>query len=285
MSLTVEQVRNFLTANSLLRTLEALDHEHSINPESPRLPVEIEGRSGSPPANPALNLSFGENDSSHPKEIKLELDPHASTRNNFNLVLDSQSHSVVKSSHSVKHATEEIIHTKSDIAPDKRKKSGFGDLNPFEAGESIDTPIDHKKSTAAVMEEDKFSFAAEGDEVPENDFDSFSKSHNNKFSKNDNDEGEEVNVFGNSFDLNLGDRQNKTKAKKSGMTNTKSGNLFGVDDNDRPKSELATDVGDVPPRPKNKMDLFKSMEYLTSLKRKCSKCKKEWKKIVKILNK
>lgn len=260
MSLTLEQVRNFLTANSLLRTLDALEQEHATKPESPRLPMELEDRSGSPPVNQALNLSFGESDSSHPKEIKLELDPQASTRNNINFVLETQSHSLAKSTHSVKHAAEDIIHTKSDIALEKRKKSGFGDLNPFETGDEIDTPIDHKKSTAAVFEEDKFSFAAEGegDEVPENDFDSFSKSHNNKFSKNENEECEEANIFGNSFDLNLGDRTNKAKAKKSGLTNAKSGNLFGADDNDRPKSELATDTGDVPPRPKNKMELFKS---------------------------
>lgn len=181
-------------------------------------------------------------------------------RNNVDAHFENaHSHSPNISTHSMKRQAEPQSFAKSENLPGGQK--GSKNENPFEPAE-VDFMGDKKKSMKSGGEEDKFSFRAEGDEddedVPENDFDSFSKSHNNKFSKNENDDPDDNIVFGNSFDIHPDTSGQKGKTKKSAIEEDhKGGNLFLGDDIERAKSEVNAPDNDVP-RQKAKIDLLKS---------------------------
>lgn len=257
MKTSIDDVRNFLMANGLHKTINMLEVEYQLDPGSPRLPSEqhnpVEGH------NQALNLSFGENDSTQPKD-SLVLDSHASMRNNVDMHFETvHSHSPNVSTHSMKRHAEPPTFAKSENLPGPQKESK--NENPFGPVE-VDPIADKKKSLISGGEEEKFSFRAEaeddGDDVPENDFDSFSKSHNNKFSKNENDDPDDGNAFGNSFDINPDTSGQKGKSNKGGIIDHHKGeNLFLGDDIERAKSEVNAPDDDVP-RQKAKMDLLKS---------------------------
>lgn len=257
MSTSIDDVRRFLIAHGLSRTAAALDLEFAADLSSPRLPSE----QADPHArNSNLNLSFGENDSSHHIDGGHGADPQASMRNNVDAPLDHTSHSQNVSSNSNRRLDDKRAFAKSENLPDTVKKSNLDQegSNPFDVGED-EIPVDKKKLAVLGADEDKFSFGAEGegDELPENNFDSFSKSHNNKYSKND--EGEEANVFGNSFDLNLeGAATRPAKGKKGALASGKGVNLFGPDDIERAKSEVNNVVDDAHQPKKTKMELHKS---------------------------
>ena len=211
-----EQVRNFLLKNGLYNSLTILEKEiDNIN-------ISLQDNSHpqeSPPPNQALNVSFGE-ESVPAKESSFQIESNFSTKNNFERNMESSL-----------HASNTSIPNNSNQVGDALNSS-FGksnEPNPFDSA----ALLQHPKSVGIA--EEKFSFAAENEEDV-HEFDSFSKSHNNKFSKNENDE--DANVFGNSFDAKL-----EVKSNNKDVKGTLSKCVLveeELEDLKRPKSELGT---------------------------------------------
>lgn len=229
MQTTQEEMRNFLLKNGMYQTLSTFDQEiQSMNNTQP---------TNSPVNNPQqtninLNLSFGEGESNNmPNDGSFKLDNQISIRNNFDFHFDkSHSQSNQASSNSQQKTRDPIL-----PPPHLFDQKGFPE-NPFEI---LNYKMDdtNKKSLNLQNEEDKFSFGAENDN--ENDFDSFSKSHNNKFSKNDNDEIDVQNMLGNSFDNNLLPRNTPTLNKTQMQSKSKTGNQSANNDEIlRPNSDI-----------------------------------------------
>jgi len=235
---SIDEVRSFLATYGLTRTMAMLETEYQDDPGSPRLPSEASNNAG---PSQVLNLSFGENDSNQPRD-STRLDSHISTRNHADTHQEATSHSPNVSMKSLNRPNEFGLFFKSEILPGTQKKSLIE--NPFETGEE-DIP-GQKKSINLNADDDKFSFGDAAEEEPDHEFDSFSKSHNNKFSKNELEDGDEPNIFGNSFDLNPDRSGDKSGGQKMTglLTNPRTGNKFWIDDGERAKSEVNAPVTD-----------------------------------------
>lgn len=218
-----EDIRNFLLKSGFYNTISALDEEKKL--QTSKTPPNFEQTQAN--SNPVLNLSFGETDSNQQKEGSFRLDSQISTKNQIDLHFDkSNTQSNNASVNSQKKPIEQRNWTKSEATPATQKKE-LKD-NPFDILTEINA-TDQKKAPALQNEEDRFSFGGENEN--ENDFDSFSKSHNNKYSNNENPELEEQNVFGNSFDIKLDNQKNKKQAQiGTNLRNSKTGNRFSNDD-------------------------------------------------------
>jgi len=229
MHTTQEDLRNFLLKNGLYQTLSTFDQEIQSSQTSQPTHSPL---NKAVPGNQILNLSFGEGESNNlPNEGSFKLDNQISTRNNIDFHFDKSPSQSNQASTNSQQKTRDVLVSRPHCFDQEEQPK-----NPFEvlAGKLED---DKKKSLNLQNEEDKFSFGAENDN--ENDFDSFSKSHNNKFSKNDNEEVDVQNVLGNSFDNNLEPRKTPTLAKTQLPTKLKTGNRSANnDDLFRPKSDM-----------------------------------------------
>lgn len=220
MQTNFEDIRDYLLKNGLYNTINILDKEMSErNKKSSSSQQQIQE-----PSNPVLNLSFGENDSSQQKEGSFKIEnQQVSTKNHFDMHFDksvSQSKSISANSQNKpgdNWVKSEVFGTNQKIESSKS--------NPFNVLNDAGNNTDQKKS-AVANDEERFSFGGEND----NEFDSFSKSHNNKFSNNENAELEDPNVFGNSFDINLDGKGSKKVVVSTALRNTKTGNRFSNDD-------------------------------------------------------
>ena len=250
-----EDIRNFLLKNGLYQTLSTLEVEMKTMEADTRAHSKSQNADTS---NPVLNLSFGENESLQPRDSSFKQESHLSVRNNFeNQYEKSQSNSNTISINSSKKVPD--LKSQKLIEPKlSEKKIVMEDpTNPF--GLLTNKKDESIKKDLSIPEEDKFSFGAENEGEGNNEFDSFSKSHNNKYSKNELDDNGEDNVFGNSFDYGL---ENVNEAKtnpKNELINKKRGNGLLIEGNieTRPKSEIMSQINEKKAS-KNEMSLFKS---------------------------
>ena len=249
MNISQEDIRNFLLKNGLYQTLAMLDNETNkstqINStETYSQNAEIKNAEFQ---SPAMNLSFGEENESihHPRDSSFRADSHISVKNHFEQNLEkSNSQSNNPSTNSIKKKLAQNVQIKKEDLPNQPKLEIDDELkNPFMLlSERLIEPMEKPKE---FIEEDKFSFGGEGEVEGGNEFDSFSKSHNNKFSKNENEEMEENNIFGNSFDVNLEIKSGRRIPNAVILEKSKQSVFLDNDEflEERPKSEVNTPTG------------------------------------------